>query len=189
MTSVGSEHARGTRDKMQISATQPIQPQKQVVQVCATVSTCLTWKREYNDTNLFPELVEVERRWGENTWFILEDYAWLLALIIQYCRTVLSYSCVLSKSVLCSSAMSTVSEELYACVRISVLWPHSPQISSLLSASLLMLEDFWSREKFEWMGEASLDACCVLQHDSVSLHVTKSLTSCAVAPPSEMVVP
>lgn len=37
MTSVGSERTRGTRDKMQISATQPAQPQKQVVQVCAAV--------------------------------------------------------------------------------------------------------------------------------------------------------
>lgn len=37
MTSVGSERTRGTRDKMQISTTQPIQQQKQVVQVRATV--------------------------------------------------------------------------------------------------------------------------------------------------------
>ncbi|NWX31953.1 UBAP2 protein, partial [Notiomystis cincta] len=35
MTSVGSERTRGTRDKMQISATQPTQLQKQVVQATA----------------------------------------------------------------------------------------------------------------------------------------------------------
>lgn len=37
MTSVGSERTRGTRDKTQISTTQPTQPQKQVVQVRATI--------------------------------------------------------------------------------------------------------------------------------------------------------
>ena len=37
MTSVGSERTRGTRDKMQISTTQPTQPQKQVVQVRSTI--------------------------------------------------------------------------------------------------------------------------------------------------------
>lgn len=37
MTSVGSERTRGTRDKMQISTTQPTQPQKQVVQVRDTI--------------------------------------------------------------------------------------------------------------------------------------------------------
>uniref|UniRef100_A0A8C3UPN4 UBA domain-containing protein n=1 Tax=Catharus ustulatus TaxID=91951 RepID=A0A8C3UPN4_CATUS len=35
MTSVGSERIRGTRDKMQISATPPTQPQKQIVQATA----------------------------------------------------------------------------------------------------------------------------------------------------------
>lgn len=83
MTSVGSERTRGTRDKMQISASQPTQPQKQVVQVCATVSTSLTWKWECNDTSFFLDRVKAERKWGGNTWFILEDYAWLLALIAQ----------------------------------------------------------------------------------------------------------
>lgn len=53
MTSVGSERIRGTRDKTQISVTPPTQPQKQIVQVCATVLT-LTWKWECNDTSFFP---------------------------------------------------------------------------------------------------------------------------------------
>ncbi|POI21034.1 hypothetical protein CIB84_015219 [Bambusicola thoracicus] len=37
MSLVGSERTRGTRDKMQTSTMQPIQQQKQVIQVCATV--------------------------------------------------------------------------------------------------------------------------------------------------------
>ncbi|XP_072777998.1 ubiquitin-associated protein 2 isoform X14 [Taeniopygia guttata] len=66
MTSVGSEHTRGTRDKMQISATQPIQPQKQVVQATAEQIRLAQMIYDKNDADFEDKVKQLMEVTGKN---------------------------------------------------------------------------------------------------------------------------
>ncbi|XP_074932887.1 ubiquitin-associated protein 2-like isoform X5 [Phalacrocorax aristotelis] len=66
MTSVGSERTRGTRDKMQISTTQPTQPQKQVVQVTAEQIRLAQMIYEKNDADFEDKVKQLMEVTGKN---------------------------------------------------------------------------------------------------------------------------
>ncbi|XP_066195281.1 ubiquitin-associated protein 2 isoform X5 [Sylvia atricapilla] len=66
MTSVGSERTRGTRDKMQISATQPTQPQKQVVQATAEQIRLAQMIYDKNDTDFEDKVKQLMEVTGKN---------------------------------------------------------------------------------------------------------------------------
>ncbi|XP_077646087.1 ubiquitin-associated protein 2 isoform X16 [Lonchura striata] len=66
MTSVGSEHTRGTRDKMQISATQPTQPQKQVVQATAEQIRLAQMIYDKNDADFEDKVKQLMEVTGKN---------------------------------------------------------------------------------------------------------------------------
>ncbi|NXM12237.1 UBAP2 protein, partial [Ploceus nigricollis] len=66
MTSVGSERTRGTRDKMQISATQSTQPQKQVVQATAEQIRLAQMIYDKNDTDFEDKVKQLMEVTGKN---------------------------------------------------------------------------------------------------------------------------
>ncbi|XP_066037006.1 ubiquitin-associated protein 2 isoform X3 [Chamaea fasciata] len=66
MTSVGSERSRGTRDKMQISATQPAQPQKQVVQATAEQIRLAQMIYDKNDADFEDKVKQLMEVTGKN---------------------------------------------------------------------------------------------------------------------------
>uniref|UniRef100_A0A8C3QRD8 UBA domain-containing protein n=1 Tax=Cyanoderma ruficeps TaxID=181631 RepID=A0A8C3QRD8_9PASS len=66
MTSVGSERTRGTRDKMQISATQPTQPQKQIVQATAEQIRLAQMIYDKNDTDFEDKVKQLMEVTGKN---------------------------------------------------------------------------------------------------------------------------
>uniref|UniRef100_A0A8U7P523 Ubiquitin associated protein 2 n=1 Tax=Corvus moneduloides TaxID=1196302 RepID=A0A8U7P523_CORMO len=66
MTSVGSERTRGTRDKMQISATQPTQPQKQVVQATAEQIRLAQMIYDKNDADFEDKVKQLMEVTGKN---------------------------------------------------------------------------------------------------------------------------
>uniref|UniRef100_A0A8C3V382 UBA domain-containing protein n=1 Tax=Catharus ustulatus TaxID=91951 RepID=A0A8C3V382_CATUS len=65
MTSVGSERTRGTRDKMQISTSQPTQPQKQVVQATAEQIRLAQMIYDKNDTDFEDKVKQLMEVTGE----------------------------------------------------------------------------------------------------------------------------
>ncbi|NWI59368.1 UBAP2 protein, partial [Calyptomena viridis] len=66
MTSVGSERTRGTRDKMQISATQPTQPQKQIVQATAEQIRLAQMIYDKNDADFEDKVKQLMEVTGKN---------------------------------------------------------------------------------------------------------------------------
>uniref|UniRef100_A0A8B9FZ81 UBA domain-containing protein n=1 Tax=Amazona collaria TaxID=241587 RepID=A0A8B9FZ81_9PSIT len=66
MTSVGSERTRGTRDKAQISATQPTQPQKQVVQATAEQIRLAQMIYDKNDADFEDKVKQLMEVTGKN---------------------------------------------------------------------------------------------------------------------------
>uniref|UniRef100_U3IFQ6 Ubiquitin associated protein 2 n=2 Tax=Anas platyrhynchos TaxID=8839 RepID=U3IFQ6_ANAPP len=66
MTSVGSERTRGTRDKMQISTTQPIQQQKQVVQATAEQIRLAQMIYDKNDADFEDKVKQLMEVTGKN---------------------------------------------------------------------------------------------------------------------------
>ncbi|XP_063036975.1 ubiquitin-associated protein 2-like isoform X1 [Melospiza melodia melodia] len=66
MTSVGSERTRGTRDKMQISAAQPTQPQKQVVQATAEQIRLAQMIYDKNDADFEDKVKQLMEVTGKN---------------------------------------------------------------------------------------------------------------------------
>ncbi|XP_051499948.1 ubiquitin-associated protein 2-like isoform X3 [Apus apus] len=66
MTSVGSERIRGTRDKMQISTTQPTQPQKQVVQATAEQIRLAQMIYDKNDADFEDKVKQLMEVTGKN---------------------------------------------------------------------------------------------------------------------------
>ncbi|NWH20481.1 UBAP2 protein, partial [Grus americana] len=66
MTSVGSERTRGTRDKMQISTTQPTQPQKQVVQATAEQIRLAQMIYDKNDADFEDKVKQLMEVTGKN---------------------------------------------------------------------------------------------------------------------------
>ncbi|XP_058279882.1 ubiquitin-associated protein 2-like isoform X3 [Hirundo rustica] len=66
MTSVGSERTRGTRDKMQISTSQPTQPQKQVVQATAEQIRLAQMIYDKNDTDFEDKVKQLMEVTGKN---------------------------------------------------------------------------------------------------------------------------
>ncbi|XP_054373819.1 ubiquitin-associated protein 2 isoform X11 [Molothrus ater] len=66
MTSVGSERTRGTRDKIQISATQPTQPQKQVVQATAEQIRLAQMIYDKNDADFEDKVKQLMEVTGKN---------------------------------------------------------------------------------------------------------------------------
>ncbi|NXG37698.1 UBAP2 protein, partial [Dromaius novaehollandiae] len=66
MTSVGSERTRGTRDKTQISATQPTQPQKQVVQATAEQIRLAQMIYDKNDADFEDKVKQLMEVTGKN---------------------------------------------------------------------------------------------------------------------------
>ncbi|NWW77952.1 UBAP2 protein, partial [Climacteris rufus] len=66
MTSVGSERTRGTRDKMPISATQPTQPQKQVVQATAEQIRLAQMIYDKNDADFEDKVKQLMEVTGKN---------------------------------------------------------------------------------------------------------------------------
>uniref|UniRef100_A0A8C0TW63 Ubiquitin associated protein 2 n=1 Tax=Cyanistes caeruleus TaxID=156563 RepID=A0A8C0TW63_CYACU len=66
MTSVGSERTRGTRDKMQIAATQPTQPQKQVVQATAEQIRLAQMIYDKNDADFEDKVKQLMEVTGKN---------------------------------------------------------------------------------------------------------------------------
>ncbi|XP_068280552.1 ubiquitin-associated protein 2-like isoform X2 [Nyctibius grandis] len=76
MTSVGSERTRGTRDKTQISTTQPTQPQKQVVQATAEQIRLAQMIYDKNDTDFedkVKQLMEVTGKTQDECIVALHD--------------------------------------------------------------------------------------------------------------------
>ncbi|NXQ41813.1 UBAP2 protein, partial [Catharus fuscescens] len=65
MTSVGSERIRGTRDKMQISATPPTQPQKQIVQATAEQIRLAQMIYDQNDADFEDKVKQLMEVTGE----------------------------------------------------------------------------------------------------------------------------
>ncbi|XP_066844672.1 ubiquitin-associated protein 2 isoform X10 [Anser cygnoides] len=66
MTSVGSERTRGTRDKTQISTTQPIQQQKQVVQATAEQIRLAQMIYDKNDADFEDKVKQLMEVTGKN---------------------------------------------------------------------------------------------------------------------------
>ncbi|XP_064258540.1 ubiquitin-associated protein 2-like isoform X8 [Passer domesticus] len=66
MTSVVSERPRGTRDKMQISTSQPTQPQKQVVQATAEQIRLAQMIYDKNDTDFEDKVKQLMEVTGKN---------------------------------------------------------------------------------------------------------------------------
>ncbi|XP_063280155.1 ubiquitin-associated protein 2-like isoform X3 [Prinia subflava] len=66
MTSVGSERTRGTRDKMQISTSQPTQPQKQLVQATAEQIRLAQMIYDKNDTDFEDKVKQLMEVTGKN---------------------------------------------------------------------------------------------------------------------------
>ncbi|XP_052633162.1 ubiquitin-associated protein 2-like isoform X9 [Harpia harpyja] len=66
MTSVGSERTRGTRDKTQISTTQPTQPQKQVVQATAEQIRLAQMIYDKNDADFEDKVKQLMEVTGKN---------------------------------------------------------------------------------------------------------------------------
>ncbi|XP_066194267.1 ubiquitin-associated protein 2-like [Sylvia atricapilla] len=66
MTSVGSERTRGTSDKMQISTSQPTQPQKQVVQATAEQIRLAQMIYDKNDTDFEDKVKQLMEVTGKN---------------------------------------------------------------------------------------------------------------------------
>ncbi|XP_053911109.1 ubiquitin-associated protein 2 isoform X6 [Cuculus canorus] len=66
MTSVGNERTRGTRDKMQISTTQPTQPQKQVVQATAEQIRLAQMIYDKNDADFEDKVKQLMEVTGKN---------------------------------------------------------------------------------------------------------------------------
>ncbi|XP_048788330.1 ubiquitin-associated protein 2 isoform X3 [Lagopus muta] len=66
MTSVGSERTRGTRDKAQISTTQPIQQQKQVVQATAEQIRLAQMIYDKNDADFEDKVKQLMEVTGKN---------------------------------------------------------------------------------------------------------------------------
>ncbi|XP_042718243.1 ubiquitin-associated protein 2 isoform X2 [Lagopus leucura] len=66
MTSVGSERTRGTRDKAQISSTQPIQQQKQVVQATAEQIRLAQMIYDKNDADFEDKVKQLMEVTGKN---------------------------------------------------------------------------------------------------------------------------
>ncbi|XP_015282197.1 PREDICTED: ubiquitin-associated protein 2-like, partial [Gekko japonicus] len=66
MTSVGSERTRGTRDKAQISATQPTQPQKPVVQATAEQIRLAQMIYDKNDADFEDKVKQLMEVTGKN---------------------------------------------------------------------------------------------------------------------------
>ncbi|PKU37036.1 ubiquitin-associated protein 2- hypothetical protein [Limosa lapponica baueri] len=66
MTSVGSERTRGTRDKMQISTTQPTPPQKQVVQATAEQIRLAQMIYDKNDADFEDKVKQLMEVTGKN---------------------------------------------------------------------------------------------------------------------------
>uniref|UniRef100_A0A8B9G3E9 UBA domain-containing protein n=1 Tax=Amazona collaria TaxID=241587 RepID=A0A8B9G3E9_9PSIT len=66
MTSVGSERTRGTRDKTQISTTQPAQPQKQVVQATAEQIRLAQMIYDKNDADFEDKVKQLIEVTGKN---------------------------------------------------------------------------------------------------------------------------
>ncbi|XP_068031701.1 ubiquitin-associated protein 2-like isoform X5 [Anomalospiza imberbis] len=66
MTSVVSERTRGTRDKMQISTSQPTQPQKQVVQATAEQIRLAQMIYDKNDTDFEDKVKQLMEVTGKN---------------------------------------------------------------------------------------------------------------------------
>ncbi|NXU42122.1 UBAP2 protein, partial [Drymodes brunneopygia] len=66
MTSVGSERTRGTRDKMQISVTQPTQPQKQAVQATAEQIRLAQMIYDKNDADFEDKVKQLVEVTGKN---------------------------------------------------------------------------------------------------------------------------
>ncbi|XP_061333181.1 ubiquitin-associated protein 2 isoform X2 [Pezoporus flaviventris] len=66
MTSVGSERTRGTRDKAQISTTQPAQPQKQVVQATAEQIRLAQMIYDKNDADFEDKVKQLMEVTGKN---------------------------------------------------------------------------------------------------------------------------
>ncbi|XP_025939501.1 ubiquitin-associated protein 2 isoform X5 [Apteryx rowi] len=66
MTSVGNERTRGTRDKTQISATQPTQPQKQVVQATAEQIRLAQMIYDKNDADFEDKVKQLMEVTGKN---------------------------------------------------------------------------------------------------------------------------
>ncbi|XP_050799502.1 ubiquitin-associated protein 2 isoform X4 [Gopherus flavomarginatus] len=66
MTSVGSERTRGTRDKTQISATPPTQPQKQVVQATAEQIRLAQMIYDKNDADFEDKVKQLMEVTGKN---------------------------------------------------------------------------------------------------------------------------
>ncbi|NXG41395.1 UBAP2 protein, partial [Psilopogon haemacephalus] len=66
MTSVGSERTRGTRDKVQISTTQPTQPQKQVVQATAEQIRLAQMIYDKNDADFEDKVKQLMEVTGKN---------------------------------------------------------------------------------------------------------------------------
>ncbi|XP_014808035.1 PREDICTED: ubiquitin-associated protein 2 isoform X6 [Calidris pugnax] len=66
MTSVGSERTRGTRDKMQISSTQPTPPQKQVVQATAEQIRLAQMIYDKNDADFEDKVKQLMEVTGKN---------------------------------------------------------------------------------------------------------------------------
>ncbi|XP_032530420.1 ubiquitin-associated protein 2-like [Chiroxiphia lanceolata] len=66
MTSVSSERTRGTRDKMQISTTQPTQPQKQVVQATAEQIRFAQMIYDKNDADFEDKVKQLMEVTGKN---------------------------------------------------------------------------------------------------------------------------
>ncbi|XP_064497440.1 ubiquitin-associated protein 2 isoform X7 [Pseudopipra pipra] len=66
MTSVGSERTRGTRDKAQISTTQPTQPQKQVVQATAEQIRLAQMIYDKNDADFEDKVKQLMEVTGKN---------------------------------------------------------------------------------------------------------------------------
>ncbi|XP_050842284.1 ubiquitin-associated protein 2-like isoform X7 [Serinus canaria] len=66
MTSVVTERTRGTRDKMQISASQPTQPQKQVVQATAEQIRLAQMIYDKNDTDFEDKVKQLMEVTGKN---------------------------------------------------------------------------------------------------------------------------
>ncbi|NWV11495.1 UBAP2 protein, partial [Ptilonorhynchus violaceus] len=66
MTSVGSERTRGTRDKIQISTSQPTQPQKQVVQATAEQIRLAQMIYDKNDADFEDKVKQLMEVTGKN---------------------------------------------------------------------------------------------------------------------------
>ncbi|XP_068784452.1 ubiquitin-associated protein 2-like isoform X2 [Struthio camelus] len=66
MTSVGNERTRGSRDKTQISATQPAQPQKQVVQATAEQIRLAQMIYDKNDADFEDKVKQLMEVTGKN---------------------------------------------------------------------------------------------------------------------------